>query len=222
MGPDVQVRSLIPRPVRLPLCPFPTLCWWQDARHPDARLDAHEHYQKRSFRNRIHLMTANGLQRLTVPVERRGGEPRPQDQTMRSDGEGMKMWRAVHTAYGAAPFFDELSPELESLFMMESVSLGEWNRATMRWSAEWLGVTVPADAELPSAPPVPHDQKMARRSEFWMDSPGMASGWPHIWRDRGKDIPFGRLSCLDVILHCGPEAGRWVSPAPSSGSLRRG
>ena len=222
MGPDVQVRSLIPRLVRLPLCPFPPLCWWQDARHPDARLDAHEHYQKRSFRNRIHLMTANGLQRLTVPVERRRGEPRPQDRTIRSGGEGMKMWRAVHTAYGAAPFFDELSPELESLFMKESVSLGERNRATMRWSAEWLGVTVPVDAEFPSVPPVPHDQKMAHRSEVWMGSPGMASGWPHIWRDRGKDIPFGRLSCLDVILHCGPEAGRWVSPAPSSGSPRRG
>lgn len=189
---------------------------------PEAQLDVHEHYQKRSFRNRIHLMTANGLQRLTVPVERRGGEPRPQDRTMRSDGEGVRMWRAVRTAYGATPFFDELAPELESLFMMEPVSLGDWNRATLRWSAEWLGVTVPKDAEFPPDHPVPHDQEMVRRSEEWGGSPGMASGWPHIWRDRGVDIPFERLSCLDAILHCGPEAGRWVSPAPSNGSPRRG
>lgn len=208
--------------MRLPLCPFPPLGWWQDARKAEALLDVHEHYQKRSFRNRIHLMTANGLQRLTVPVERRGGEPRPQDRTMRSEGDGMKMWRAVRTAYGAAPFFEELAPELQSLFMLESVSLGEWNRASLRWSAEWLGVPVPIDAELPSDPPVPHDQEMARRSAAWGGSPGMVSGWPHIWRDRGVDIPFGRLSCLDVILHCGPEAGRWVSPAPSSGSPRQG
>lgn len=167
-------------------------------------------------------MTANGLQRLTVPVERRGGDPRPQDRTRRSEGENMKLWRAVRTAYGAAPFFEELAPELESLFRMESFSLGEWNRATMRWSADWLGVPVPSDAEGPSDPPVDHDQEMQRRMEAGAGSPGAKSGWPHIWRDREIEIPFGRLSSLDVILHCGPEAGRWVSLAPSSGSPRRG
>ena len=206
----------------LPLCPFPPLGWWLDARQPEARLDVHEHYQKRTFRNRIHLMTANGLQRVTVPVERRGGEPRPQDRTMRRDGEGIRMWRAVRTAYGAAPFFEELAPELEPLFMMESISLGEWNRVALRWSAEWLGVTVPKDAVLPPDPALGHDEDMVRRSAVWVDSPGMASGWPHIWRDRGVDIPYERLSCLDVILHCGTEAGRWISPAPSSESRRQG
>ena len=61
--------------VILPLCPFPPIRWWRAALSDGAVLDAGEHYQKRSFRNRMVLMTANGVQTLTMPVERRGGLP---------------------------------------------------------------------------------------------------------------------------------------------------
>ena len=209
-----------PLEVLLPLCPFPPLGWWCAALEPGARLDASEHYQKRSFRNRIGLMTANGPQTLTVPVERRGGEPRPQDSIRRSDGmAGVKLWRAVGTAYGSAPFFEELAPEIESMFLDGAQSLGGWNRAAMAWASSWLGVAVPPDSAGVEIALPDHRGSMDRWASEWVEG---HAGWPHIWSDRVVDIPYGTLSCLDVILHCGPAARDWVTPLPSSGFRRPG
>ena len=168
-----------------------------------------EHYQKRSFRNRVGLMTANGWQSLTVPVERRAGRPRPQEDTLRSQGGEVKLWRAIRTAYGAAPFFDELAPELEALFLDGPQSLGAWNRASLEWASVWLGVSVPSHP-IQSMWSVPdHEKDMERWVLDWAEH---FNGWAHVWSDRGLEIPFAKLSCLDVILHCGPEARDWVSP----------
>ena len=82
-----------------------------------ARLDGLEHYPKRTFRNRFTLMQSTGTLELSLPVEKRGGRPRSQDETMRITGEpDRKAWQAVRTAYGRAPFFEEMEEELEALF----------------------------------------------------------------------------------------------------------
>ena len=193
----------------MPLCPFPPLYWWSEAAASSARLHVSEHYQKRSFRNRFSLMTANGPQSLTLPVERRAGRPRPQEETMRSPGDELKLWRAVRTAYGAAPFFEELAPELEVLFLDGPRSLGAWNQAALAWASGWLGVSVPRHQTEPVEVVPNHMENMERWSMAWADS---HIGWVHIWSDRGLEIPFAKLSCLDAVLHCGPEAKRWISP----------
>ena len=154
-------------------------------------------------------MTANGLQSLTLPVERRAGRPRPQVETMRSPGDEVKLWRAIKTAYGAAPFFDELAPELEALFLDGPQSLGSWNQTALAWASDWLGVSVPPPITAPITSVPNHAENMERWILAWDQNHG---GWAHIWSDRGLEIPYARLSCLDAVLHCGPEAKRWVSP----------
>ena len=154
-------------------------------------------------------MTANGPQVLTLPVERRAGRPRPQHETMRSLGVEIKLWRAVRTAYGAAPFFDELAPELESLFLDGPESLGAWNQAALAWASDWLDVTVPSHLTGPIEAVPRHGETMEHWTLAWAKN---HRGWAHIWSDRGLNIPYAMLSCLDAVLHCGPEAKRLVSP----------
>lgn len=205
--------------VILPLCPFPPVGWWRAALSDGALLDAGEHYQKRSFRNRMVLMTSNGVQTLTVPVERRGGVPRAQDEValaLRADRG--KLWRAVITAYGSAPFFEEMAPDLESLFLSGPDTLGSWNRKSLEWSSGWMGIPVPEEVTTASQGLVDHEANFMA----WSDSEAGITRWPHIWDDRGWDIPHHRLSCLDVLLHCGPEARGRVNPLPPNGSPRRG
>ena len=212
-------RFVDPVRVILPLCPFPPIGWWRAALSDGAVLDTGEHYQKRSFRNRLVLMTSNGVQILTVPVERRGGLPRPQDEFALAPGsDPSKLWRAVVTAYGSAPFFEEMAPELEALFLDGPDTLGSWNRKSLKWASEWLGIPVPKEAAIASQGLLDHEANLTE----WCDSGVGSNGWPHIWEDRGLDIPHHRLSCLDVLFHCGPEARRWVNPLLPSGFPRRG
>lgn len=200
----------------LPLCPFPPLPWWGAICGKAARLDGLEHYQKRSFRNRYCVMQSDGLMQLTVPVERRGGRPRPQDETRRVMGDAdRKAWQAVRTAYGRAPYFEEMADGLEALFLRGPETLGGWNRATVAWAAEWMGISVPGDVQAEEFHVVDHGVRMLQ----WQD--GAAHGlvrWPHVWEDRHRDIPFERLGILDALLHVGPAAAEWVKPVPPSGS----
>ena len=208
-----------PPRVILPLCPFPPIGWWRAALSDGAVLDAGEHYQKRSFRNRLVLMASNGVQTLTMPVERRGGVPRPQDEVALAPGsDSSKLWRAVITAYGSAPFFEEMAPELEALFLDGPETLGAWNRKSLVWASGWLGISVPKEDATASQDLLDHEANLME----WCDSGAGSAGWPHIWDDRRLDIPYHRLSCLDVLLHCGPEARGWINPLPPSGSPHRG
>lgn len=208
-----------PPRVTLPLCPFPPIGWWRAALSDGAVLDAGEHYQKRSFRNRLVLMASNGVQTLTMPVERRGGVPRPQDEVALAPGsDSSKLWRAVITAYGSAPFFEEMAPELEALFLDGPETLGAWNRKSLVWASGWLGISVPKEDATASQDLLDHEANLME----WCDSGAGSAGWPHIWDDRRLDIPYHRLSCLDVLLHCGPEARGWINPLPPSGSPHRG
>ena len=68
--------------------------------------------------------------------------PRPQVDTLRVVSNADKLWRAVQTAYGAAPYFEEMAPELEVLFRRRPKSPGN-GTGTLRWSAEWLRCKVP-------------------------------------------------------------------------------
>ena len=200
-------------PSRLPLCPFPPLVWWGAAREGSFTLDVHEHYQKRSFRNRYWIMTSNGPECCSVPVERRGGTPRPQDQTLRVTGDAdRKAWQAIRSAYGRSPFFEEMAPELESLFLEGSASLGEWNRATLRWASGWLDIPVPNDA---SPPWQPMDATVGQEGDGLGES--LSPRWAHIWKGRHHDIPFEKLGILDALLHLGPEARKLIQPIPPSG-----
>jgi hypothetical protein len=178
------------------------------------KLDVHEHYQKRTFRNRLKLLTSNGVQDWTIPVERRGGRPRSQDETLRIRNDaGLKAWQAVRSAYGRAPYFEEMAEELKEIFLSGPESLGEWNRATMHWAAGWLGAHVPPDAD-ETFGPCPHGFPLSVAS---MDMFRGQYSWPHVWADRHSGIPFAQLSVLDALVHLGPEASGRIIRIPWNG-----
>ncbi|MCH1581726.1 MAG: WbqC family protein [Flavobacteriales bacterium] len=210
MGSDVQGGEVTVEQTLLPLCPFPPLPWWGAVLSGDVMLDGLEHYPKRTFRNRYHIMQSTGVVCQTVPVERRGGRPRPQDDTMRITGEpDRKAWQAVKTAYGRTPYFEEMSGELEDLFRNGPASLGGWNRATMAWAGSWLGIAVPLDAtpdQRRVSPPCSMMNLMASAVVH------MRPRWPHVWQDRQPHIPYENLGILDLLLHLGPEAAGLITP----------
>ncbi|WP_240625749.1 WbqC family protein [Spirosoma pollinicola] len=80
-------------------------------------LEAREHYQKQSYRNRCYVQTANKIDVLTVPVQQGTTHQPIRDLRIANDQPWqIHHWRCLQAAYGKAPFFDYYVPDFEPVY----------------------------------------------------------------------------------------------------------
>ena len=86
-------------------------------------IELYETYQKQSCRTRCRVMTANGLQTLTVPVIKTSG-----NHTLTKDIEisYKEAWQQVHlrcleSAYRKSAYFDYYFPYFENIYKQMTV-----------------------------------------------------------------------------------------------------
>lgn len=86
-------------------------------RFGQVQLEAHEHYQKQSYRNRCYVRTANKIDTLTVPVQRGTYHQPIRDVRINNDPNWQTHhWRCLQAAYGKAPFFEYYAPYFEPVY----------------------------------------------------------------------------------------------------------
>ena len=82
---------------------FPPVQWMQKLhRYGHAIVERCDNFTKQTYRNRCLIATANGVQALTVPIERYDGAKCPMRDIRISDhGEWRHLhWNAIVSAYG--------------------------------------------------------------------------------------------------------------------------
>lgn len=89
-------------------------------RSGQVQLEAHEHYQKQSYRNRCYVRTANKIDTLTVPVQR-GTHHQPIREVRVNNEQNWQThhWRCLQAAYGKAPFFEYYAPYFEPIYQKD-------------------------------------------------------------------------------------------------------
>src|SRR5690606_32909922 len=109
---------------------LPPLSWWQKAlQYNELRLEQHESWQKQTYRNRCYILGPNGRQMLNIPILH--NEHKASIGTIEiSYVENWQHihWQALKTAYGSAPFFEILGPELEEFYQRKITRLFDWNQ----------------------------------------------------------------------------------------------
>jgi hypothetical protein len=121
---------------------FPPLSWFSILWQQDhIIIEAAENYQKGSFRNRCHIAGPNGMQRLSVPLEKGKHQKTPIREVRISYTEPWQRlhWRAIKTAYGNAPFFEHYETELAVFFEKKYPFLFDLNQEILyffikKWS----------------------------------------------------------------------------------------
>ena len=100
----------------------------------NASIEIFETYQKQSCRTRCNVMTANGVQTLTVPVIKTNG-----NHTLTKDIEisYKESWQQVHlrcleSAYRKSAYFDYYFPYLEKIYKQKLNTLIELNEYSMK------------------------------------------------------------------------------------------
>jgi len=92
-------------------------------------LEMHEHYQKNDLRNRCYIRSKNGLQILSIPIEKASRHNCPITKVSISYHEAWprKHWQAIQTAYGSAPYFEHYAPPLQKIYASPTHNLWEFN-----------------------------------------------------------------------------------------------
>lgn len=104
------------------------------------RLEAHEHYQKQTYRNRCYILTSQQVDRLTVPVRHSSGVKTPYQRLEIDYSQPWvdKHWRALSTAYSKAPYFEYFAPAFHDVLSKPYASLFELNLTLLQTCCKLL------------------------------------------------------------------------------------
>ena len=168
-------------------------------------IEVYETYHKQTYRNRCRVMTANGVESLSVPVVKVNG-----NHTMTKDMaiSPVEPWQHIHSrclesAYKAAPYFDHYYDYLRPIFEGHFERLIDLNDAALKTVLKMLKV----DKEIVHTKDYVHQAEHDLREAF---SPKKINGnisFPEYYQVFSAKFPFAPdLSVLDLVFNEGPEA----------------
>ena len=167
---------------------FPSISYMARFLQEDAPVvEVWETYRKQTYRNRCRVMTANGVEILSVPVVKVNG-----NHTMTKDIiiSPVEPWQHIHSrclesAYKAAPYFDHYYDYLRPMFEGHFERLIDLNDAALQAVLRMLKV----------------------KKEMAIES----TSFPKYYQVFSTKFPFAAdLSVLDLVFNEGPEATNYL------------
>ena len=119
---------------------FGPVQWFQKLHRAEhVMIEQWESFQKQTYRNRCLIATTNGVQALTVPVEKSAAcikEIRISDH-----GNWRHLhWNALQSAYGESPFFEYYQDDIRPFFEKRWTFLLDFNEAIRRKMCELIDI----------------------------------------------------------------------------------
>lgn len=192
-------------------------------------------YTKQDWRNRNRIKTAQGLQWLTIPVHYTHTRQRICD-TQVVHGWAPRHVRRLQAAYGAAPCFAQLWPQVAAWYAQCAgmTGLSDINLHLLRGVAQVLGIGTPI-AFAPALPPMDATAALVAlcqregathylvgpKARRYLDAAQFArAGIVLEWMEYGPYPGYVQLhppydaqvSILDVLFHLGAAAGEACRP----------
>ncbi|MDU0371724.1 WbqC family protein [Hymenobacter endophyticus] len=185
-------------------------------------LETQDHYHKQTYRNRCLILTAQGVQALTVPVIDGNRSEKVLTSAIEIDYRQNwvhRHWRTLQTAYGGTPYFEYYADYLHDIYAQKLPHLFELNTALLHFYFRCLRLRLPIHLTTEYVSPAPDSlirsfthSLLDRRD--WLTpkaaaEPDRTSGRPYA-QSFGKDFVPG-LSILDLLFMQGPAAGSFLA-----------
>ena len=169
-----------------------------------------ETYHKQTYRNRCRVMTANGVESLSVPVVKENG-----NHTMTKDItiSPTEPWQHIHSrclesAYKASPYFDHYYDYLKPIFEGRFERLVDLNDAALQAVLKMLKV----NKEIVHTTDYIREAENDLREVFSPKKPFDENLFPAYYQVFSEKFSFASdLSVLDLIFNEGPEAMGYLS-----------
>ena len=193
---------------------LPSVAWctavWQEK---VVMIDAAEHYQKGSLRNRCHLAGPNGPQRLSIPLIKGKHQQTPIREVRISYEEPWQRqhWRTIQAAYGNAPYFEHYAGDIQPFYEQRWDFLFDYNfdfqALILQKKLGWRGEFALQDEFFPADKWLQGSDLRGVIGGGLNDSPQWFTPvrYPQVFEARTGFLP--NLSVLDLLLCCGKTAG---------------
>ncbi len=180
--------------------------------YPEIILEQFENYSKGSYRNRCHIASTNGLQRLSIPLSKGKNERQNIRQVEISYDFNWQNqhWMSIQSAYGNAPFFDFYADDLEPIFKTKSEFLFDYNFNLLNGIFKLIGI----DAKMSLSPSYEKNYSLpiedlrntiqAKTHRNKLDLAFKAYKYGQVFEDKSGFLP--NLSILDLLFCTGPES----------------
>lgn len=191
---------------------FGPIQWYQKLyRYDRVLMEQHETFPKQTFRNRCMIATTQGIQALTVPVEK---ARLVRDVRISDHGNWRHLhWQALCTAYGDSPFFeyyaDDLRPFLTERRWEYLLDFNEDIRCKMEELLDIRSATSPTssyvrpDADVFQTPV--DDFRTAINPKHPLPDPSFQPrSYYQVFGQKHGFLP--NLSILDLLFNMGPES----------------
>src|SRR5690606_14475786 len=204
-----RVRALIETQYLPPISTFVRL-----ASFDAVIIEKHERFPKRTYRNRCYINSAQGIDRLVVPLVRSGRSTTSEIRIDYSQKWLTRHWRAIQSSYGKAPYFEHYGPALHDILFRKYDFLLELNTALLSLCLDWLRLPLPI---------LESSQYEKKTKEAVIDLRNaiitekstelQETEFPFRYQQvfGSKFVP--NLSVVDLVMCTGPEAGRLVRAA---------
>lgn len=180
--------------------------------YPKVIIEQHEHYSKGSYRNRCHIASANGLQRLSIPLKKGKNEKLSIRDVQIFHGENWtsQHWSSIRSAYGRAPYFEHFADEIAPFFEKKHSNLFDFNWDLLLLFVDLLQLDVDIQQTTSYEKQVAADifdfrngifPKKHRQKE---DTQFKNLAYPQVFEERHGFL--ANLSILDLLFCTGPQA----------------
>ncbi len=172
-------------------------------------LEAHESYVKGSYRNKAKIVTANGVQKLSIPLQKGKHQQKSIQEVKISYTENWQRqhWRSLKTAYENAPYWEDYENELKTLLDQKTETLWDYNLLILKGLLEIIQIDIPIvlSNAYEKEPKGVRDLRQVikpKNADFALE--GIRNiPYSQVFEDRLPFIPNATI--LDLIFCKGPE-----------------
>lgn len=172
------------------------------AKYSSVFIEAHESFQKQSYRNRCHIYAENGVQSLNFPIQHSSKNlPITEVLVDYSTPWLLKTKRCIDTAYHSSAFFDYYRDELYDVLDSQPQTLWDLDMNIIRFfmSKIGIGTELLASEKFGLEPVVDIHPK---RPNSILNDLGLARPYYQVFSQRYGFIP--NLSVMDLLFNEGP------------------
>lgn len=173
----------------------------------EIRIEAEENYPKQTYRNRCLIATTNGIQALSVPVEKPDTLKAPTRDIRISDHGNWRHlhWNALVSAYNMSPFFEYYADDFRPFYEKKYKYLIEYNNALQTMICGLLDIQPNISYTRTYEPIVKNDfRNIIDPRHPLPDEAFVSHPYYQVFRDKHGFQP--NLSIVDLLFNMGPES----------------
>ncbi|MCC7051578.1 MAG: WbqC family protein, partial [Bacteroidia bacterium] len=120
------------QPVLLPLAYWGTIEYWKILLSTSSvYIEVNEHLPKQTIRTFCQILNANGVQKLSIPVNNSKQKAIVKNVTIENTQRWQHQhWQSLVSSYKSAPYFEHYEPYIKPLYITPYLTLSDFNLAT--------------------------------------------------------------------------------------------